>query len=281
MLKLGCNSVIFSQLDLYGALQHIAWAGFKGAELCHQQGWGMHVELNTKKSYIDEVKWTAKKHQVELWAIHAGFEGKTDAERIVLMTQVFDVASKLEIPVVSIRAFGKANDKEATKQEFKYLREINNRAESKGVRLSVKPHQGASVYNMASALQMVNEIDTPSLGVGFDPLHLTRGGDDPAEVVLKLGKKIAHAQFHDCPTPLTPEQLKKRKGPPSHDSPEQQTPGRSDINWLQILQNFKDIGYQGAMDVHIIGTATYPISRAMGRAAEARGYLHRCLQELK
>jgi hypothetical protein len=50
---------------------------------------------------------------------------------------------------------------------------------------------------------------------------------------------------------------------------------------LQILQNFKDIGYEGAMDVHIIGTATYPISRAMGRAAEARGYLHRCLQELK
>ncbi|MGA7843896.1 MAG: hypothetical protein WCB17_05000, partial [Dehalococcoidales bacterium] len=61
----------------------------------------------------------------------------------------------------------------------------------------------------------------------------------------------------------------------------QQTPGRSDINWLQILQNFKDIGYEGAMDVHIIGTATYPISRAMGRAAEARGYLNRCLQELK
>ena len=218
MLKLGCNSVIFSQLDLYGALQHIAWAGFSGAELCHQQGWGMHVELNTKKSYIDEVKWTAQKHHVELWAIHAGFEGITDEERIKLMTQVFDVASKLSIPVVSIRAFGKANDKEATKQEFKYLREINNRAESRGVRLSVKPHQGASVYNLASALQMVNEIDTPSLGVGFDPLHLTRGGDDPAEVVLKLGKKIAHAQFHDCPTPLTPEQIKKRRGPPSHDS---------------------------------------------------------------
>jgi len=280
-MKLGCNSVIFSQLDLYGALQHIAWAGFSGAELCHQRGWGMHVELDTRKSYIDEVKWIAKKHGLELYAIHAGFEGKTDAERIVLMTQVFDVASKIGIPVVSIRAFGKADDKEATKLEFKYLREINKRAEDRGVKLSVKPHQGASVYNTATALQMVNEIDSPSLGVGFDPLHLTRGGDDPAETVLKLGKKIAHAQFHDCPTPLTPEQIKKLKGPISQDSPEQQTPGRSDVNWVKILQNFKDVDYEGAMDVHIIGTATYPISRAMGRAAEARGYLHRCLQELK
>jgi len=280
-MKLGCNSVIFSQLDTYGALQHIAWAGFSGAELCHQRGWGMHVELDTKKSYIDEIKWTAKKHGLELYAIHAGFEGKTDAERIVLMTQVFDVASKIGIPVVSIRAFGKADDKEATKLEFKYLREINKRAEARGVKLSVKPHQGASVYNTATALQMVNEIDSPSLGVGFDPLHLTRGGDDPAETVLKLGKKIAHAQFHDCPTPLTPEQMKKLKGPRPHDSPEQQTPGRSDVNWVKILQNFKDVGYEGAMDVHTIGTGQYPISRAMGRAAEARGYLNRCLQELK
>ena len=38
-MKLGCNTVIFSQLDLNGALQHIAWAGFQGAELCHQDGW--------------------------------------------------------------------------------------------------------------------------------------------------------------------------------------------------------------------------------------------------
>jgi sugar phosphate isomerase/epimerase len=33
MMKLGCSSVLFNQLDLYGALQHIAWAGYEGAEL--------------------------------------------------------------------------------------------------------------------------------------------------------------------------------------------------------------------------------------------------------
>jgi len=32
-MKLGCSTVLFNQLDLYGALQHIAWAGYEGAEL--------------------------------------------------------------------------------------------------------------------------------------------------------------------------------------------------------------------------------------------------------
>ena len=72
-MKLGCNTVIFNQLDLYGALQHIAWAGFAGAKLCHQNEWARHIELNTKQSYIDEVKWAAQKHGLELFAIQIGF----------------------------------------------------------------------------------------------------------------------------------------------------------------------------------------------------------------
>ena len=36
-MKLGCDTVLFNQLDLYGALQHIAWAGYDGAEICFQR----------------------------------------------------------------------------------------------------------------------------------------------------------------------------------------------------------------------------------------------------
>ena len=43
-MKLGCNTVIFSQLDLDGALQHIAWAGFRGPELCHRDQWPKHIK---------------------------------------------------------------------------------------------------------------------------------------------------------------------------------------------------------------------------------------------
>ena len=39
-MKLGCNTVMFNQLDLYGALQHIAWAGYVGAEIVLSGGLG-------------------------------------------------------------------------------------------------------------------------------------------------------------------------------------------------------------------------------------------------
>ena len=269
-MKLGCNTVIFNQLDLYGALQHIAWAGFTGAELCHQDEWARHIELNTEQSYIDEVKWAAQKHGLELFAIQIGFGPIRNEENFKLMTKALEVAAKLNIPVVTMRAFGKADDKEITKAEFKFIKKVCDQAESRGVILGVKPHGGASVYNAATVFQMLNEVNSPSLGVTIDPLHLTRGGSDPAETVLKLGKKIVHTHFHDCPPPQNyPE------------TTEQQTPGRSNIDWLRLLQNLKDVGYQRALDVHVIGACKYPVSRQMGIAAEAKGYLSRCLQDLK
>jgi sugar phosphate isomerase/epimerase len=269
-MKLGCNTVLFNKSDLDEALQHIAWAGFKGAELCHQEEWACHVELNTEQSYIDEVKSTATRHGLELFALQVHFPGQTDEEKKKSITKMLDVAAKLSVPIVTIRAFGKADDKEATKQEFKYILQLCKLAEEREVILAVKPHVGASVYNTATVLQMLDEVDSSSLGVTLDPLHLTRGGDDPSEAVLKIGKRIVHTHFHDCPPPQkTPE------------TPEQQTPGRSNINWLKLLQNLKDVGYKRALDVHVIGACPYPLSRQMGIAAEAKGYLSRCLQDLK
>jgi len=49
-----------------------------------------------------------------VWAIHAGFEGKTDEERIKCDAGI-RCRLQIKYSVVSIRAFGKANDKEATK----------------------------------------------------------------------------------------------------------------------------------------------------------------------
>ena len=82
MMKLGCSSVLFNQLDLYGALQHIAWAGYEGAELAILGNHCRHIELNTEKSYIDEIKATAKKHGLELFAIHADVGGLPGEHRV-------------------------------------------------------------------------------------------------------------------------------------------------------------------------------------------------------
>ena len=284
-MKLGCSTMLFNTLDLYGALQHISWAGYEGAQILFQEIICHHLELNTNKSYIDEVKYTAKKHNLELFAIHAGwgpgFADRPDEDKIELVTKVFDVALKLSIPLVTIRTYGKSDDKEATKQQFKYVRKLCEQAESRGITLAVKAHIGASVYNIATVMQMLDDIDSPALGVNLDSLQLFKVGEDPSDAVLKFGKRIVHVNFAD--------NLKAYQFQGGRETGEELIPGRSDIDFPKILRCLKDVGYDKAIVVHVTyalpypipGQIPYPLSRQMGIAAEARGYLNRCLQELK
>ena len=268
-MKLTCSTVLFNQLDLYGTLQHLAWAGYDGAELACLKSHARHIEPNTDKHYIDEIKWTAGKHGIELLAIHLDAEGKTVEEKIKYVTKMFEVAEKLSIPVVAIPAGGKTGDKELTKQEFYYVGKLCEQAESRGISLAVKYHKGTSIYNFAILAQLFNEIKSPALGVNLDPREIYRAGEDIPSVIKKFGKKIVHTHIRDYPNPEQGEA-----------APEEQIPGRGKIDFPKILRSLKDAGYDKAISLVMVGAFTYPLSRQMGMAAESRGYLHRCLQEL-
>ena len=269
-MKLGCNSVLFNQLDLYGALQHIAWAGYDGAELAYLGNMAQHIELRTDQPYIDEIKSMARRHRLGLFAIEAAVRADCEEEKMRTMVELFEVASKLGIPVVAIGSGGKSGDREVTNQTFKHIQRLGEQAESWDVTLAVKAHVGASVYNTETALQLLDKIDSPAVGINFDPSHLYRAGDDPQNAALKIGERIVHCHIRDCP---------HRDQHPG--LPEEQIPGRGKIDILKTLRSLKDMGYAKALDVEVIGAFTYPLSRQMGIAAEARGYLNRCLQELK
>ena len=273
MMKLGCSSVLFNQLDLYGALQHIAWAGYEGAELAILANHCRHIELITKQSYINEIKAAAKKHNLGLFAIHGDVGGLPGEDKITSLITLFQIAYKLGIPIVTMRAKGKSDDKEATKEEFKYLKRMSNEAASRGVTLAIKPHVGASVYNTATMIQMLEEIDSPGLGVNLDTLHIFRAREDAAETVRKLGKKIAHVHLREYPD------VADRKNYEA--LPEEEIAGRGGVDFPKILQSLQAARYNGAIDLDVIGAFTYPLSRQMGIAAETRGYINRCLQELK
>ena len=260
-MKLGCSTVLFNQLDLYGALQHIVWAGYEGAELACLGNYARHIELITTKSYIDEVKSIAKKHQLDLYAIHAGFGGQSGEDRIISMKKLFEVAHKLDIPIVTTRCNGKSGDKAATQKEFKYIKTLSEAAENWGITLAIKPHVGASVYNTASMLQMLDEVDSPGLGVNLDTLHIFRAGEDAAVTVR---------EYPDVPDRQNYEARA-----------EEEIIGRGGVDFPKILKSLKAIGYDGAIDLDVIGAFTFPLSRQMGITAESRGYLHRCLQELE
>jgi sugar phosphate isomerase/epimerase len=261
-MKLGCNSVLFNQLDPYGALQHVSWAGYDGVELPFLGGMAQHIEPNTDQSYIDAVRSLARRHGLELFAIEAG---GTSAE----MAKLCEVASKLGIPVIAVGSGGKSGDPAQTEQVYRNIGELAELAESWRLTLAVKPHVGASVYNTETALQLLDKVDSPSIGINFDPSHLYRAGDDVPEAALKLGDRIVHSHFRDCPHRAQSPGL-----------PEQQIPGRGKIDLPATLRALREVGYDKVLDLEVIGAFTYPLSRQMGIAAEARGYLYKCLQEI-
>lgn len=297
-MKLGCNTILFNQLDLYGALQHIAWAGYDGAELSDLRPGNstdlinlisvQHMELNTDQSYIDEVKWIAKKHGLELFSINTEEEGETDEDKIKSMTKVFDMALKLSIPIVVPYLHGKSGNKEVIKRNLKYIRRLTEQAGSRGITLAISIHTCTPIDNTSTAIQMLDDIDSSALGVTLDTREICRAGDDPSEAVTKIGKRIVYFHCRDYPRleqiPRTASLVYSSLSgqyepwlPPVN----QQIPGRGGVDFPKILKLLKNTGYNKVVDVVMAGALTYSLSKQMGIAAESRGYLNRCLQELK
>jgi sugar phosphate isomerase/epimerase len=243
------------------ALQHVAWAGFKYVELSAIAGMAEHVKIGDDPGPIKDA---LAANELTVTAMEAA---TTDRERLQgLMT----TAAQIGIPIVNIGSGGATGDEESTKAAIEMIRGYARLAADAGVKLAVKPHVGQAIHNADTGLRLMEEVDEPALGLNFDPSHLARADEDPALVAPRWGDKIITSHFRDCPTRVP--------GPPG--TPEQQIPGRGALDLVRILGSLKEIGYDGPVNLEVIGAKDYPLSRQMGIIAESRGYLHRALQEI-
>jgi sugar phosphate isomerase/epimerase len=259
-MRLGCNTVVFGSVDLKRALQHVAWAGYRCVELAAIAGMCEHVRPGGDAG---EVKRLLAEYGLEATAMEAA---TNDRERLL---QLFALARDLGVPIVNIGSGGTTGDEASTREAIERMRDFARLARDHGVKLAVKPHVGQAIYNADTGLRLMNEVDEPALGLNFDPSHLFRANETPQEVATRWGSRILTSHFRDCPW---------REGSPG--APEQQVPGRGIVDIPATLRALKSAGYAGPLNLEIIGAGNFELSRAMGIAAESRGYLHRCLQEI-
>jgi sugar phosphate isomerase/epimerase len=265
--RLGCNTVLFAMVGLDEALQHLAWAGYDGAELSFIPNMVEHVQADEAASYYSDIRARASDLGLGLFALECTPNAPERVERACR------IAAALEVPVVAIGSGGKTGDEDSFRQAIELGRVLAAIAGNQGVTLALKPHVGAAVYNTETALRAWKEIGSRSLGLNFDPSHLVRAGEDVAEAARAFAQAgaVVHSHFRDC---LTTQQ----GGPPG--PPEEQVPGRGVVNIPAVVRALRDGGYGGVLDLEVIGAKSYPLSRAMGIAAEARGYLSRVLAEM-
>lgn len=261
---LSCNTVLFRDHSLHDALQSLAWAGFDGAELAYIAGMVEHIAPTMGATGLAEVRAMAEGLGLRLFSIEVT---PNTPERI---EDACAMAVALGIPTVAIGSGGRTGDEESFAEAITVVRTLAAIAGVHGVRLALKPHVGAAVFDTATAHRAHAAIGSPHVGLNFDPSHLHRVPEDVATAAGAFGDLIQHSHFRDCPSRF-------ERGP---GTPTQQVPGRGEVDILGVIRALAKTSYTGPLSFECIGAGGYTLAQTTALAAETRGYLHRCVQDL-
>ena len=261
---LSCNTVLFRDHSLREALDALAWSGYDGAELAYIPAMVKHVNPEMGVTGLAEVRHMADDLGLCLYAIEVTPSAPARIEEACQM------ATALGIPVIAIGSGGKTGDEASFAEAVALSTELARIAGSHGIRLALKPHIGAAVHDTTTARRAHREIGSAHLGLNFDPSHLHRVPEDVATAATSFGDLIVHSHFRDCPSRV-------ERGP---GTPEQQVPGRGEVDISGVIKSLGQTPYGGPLSFECIGAKGYSLARATAIAAETRGYLSRCLQEI-
>lgn len=258
-MKLGANSVLFGGFDLRTAFEHIALAGYEGIEVSAIDNMSQHLVLDRWQEIAPQIKLLAREFGLELLAM------EQPSQDPVKMEKAFQAAAEIGIPIINCGPGGKTGDEASFGQSIDSIGKLATIAERYGVTLCVKAHVGAAIYNTPTTLRLVEAVRSPAFGVNLDPSHIHRAGEDAVEALRTVMPRIKHVHVRDC---------KGRQSGPG--KPADQTNGRGDIDLIGFFAVLHKSGYQGPVDLEVIGAKELPLAQCAIIAAEARGHMQAC-----
>jgi sugar phosphate isomerase/epimerase len=104
-----------------------------------------------------------------------------------------------------------------------------------GVVMTVEPHPARYMANTDGALRLLEHVNSPAMGINFDPSHTFPAGDFPNISVYRLGKHIKHLHVSDNDG-VTNVHWR---------------PGQGKIDWSAMFQALNDIGYDGTISIEL------------------------------
>ncbi len=183
------------------------------------------------------------------------------------MESAFQAAVELGVPIINCGPGGTTGDESSFQASIDSLGRLADRAEHYGVVLCVKAHVGACIFDTPTTLRAMAAISSPAFGIDMDPSHIHRADENPVEAVAAVISRVKHIHIRDCKG--------RQQGP---GKPEDQANGRGDIDLVGYLRVLHEHGYEGAVDLEIIGAGDYTVAQCCTIAAESRGHMQACLQ---
>ncbi len=260
-MKLGANTVLFGGYNLETAFKYLALAGYDGIEISAIEGMSEHLVLDRWQEIAPEIKRLAQTYNLELLAME---QPQRDP---VKMEKAMQAAVEIGIPIINCGPGGKTGDEASLVQTIDELGNLVRMAEKYGVTLCVKAHVGAAIYNTPTTLRVIEAISSPMFGIDMDPSHIYRANENPVEAIAAVIAHVKHVHIRDCKG--------RQQGP---GKPELQANGRGDIDLVGYVRVLNQNGYNGPLNLEIIGAKEYSIEQCCVIAAESRGHMQACLQ---
>lgn len=260
-MKLGANTVLFGGFDLETAFKHLAMAGYDGVEVSAIANMSEHLVIDRWQEIVPEVKRLSTDYNLELLAME---QTSQDPQ---IMEAAFKAAVAIGIPIVNCGPGGKTGDEGSFQQSIDSLGKLAKMAEQYGVILCVKAHVGACIHDTPTTLRAMEAIDSPAFGIDMDPSHIHRANENPVEAIAAVISRVKHVHIRDCKG--------RQEGP---GQPEDQANGRGDIDLVGYVRVLHEHGYDGPLDLEVIGAKEYSLEQCCVIAAETRGHMQACLQ---
>lgn len=260
-MKLGANSVLFGGYEMETAFKYIAMAGYDGIEVSAIAQMSEHLVLDRWQEIAPQIKSLAATYELELLAM------EQPSRDPATMEKAMQAAVEAGIPIINCGPGGKTDDPSTLQQTLDELGALAQMAEKYGITICVKAHVGAAIYNTPTTLKVMEAISSPNFGIDMDPSHIYRANENPVEAIAAVISRVKHVHIRDCKG--------RQQGP---GKPEMQANGRGDIDLVGYIRVLHEHGYDGPLNLEVIGAKEYTLEQCCVIAAESRGHMQACLQ---
>lgn len=237
-------------------VKRAASIGFDGLEV-HAKSWPDEALATAagRKDVAKAARNVCAKHGVTITAIASYGAGIRPAkERIATFKMVADLCVKMDVGVITTLTGGDPDLglKENVALWAETFREVAKIAEDKGLKIAFENWPGAGLvppvrssnfgFNPPAWELMFNEVDSPTLGLEFDPSHLVWQSVDYIEAARRFGSRIHHVHLKD--TEIRDGVLAE-KGFFSGGWWRYRIPGFGLVDWPGFFSVLREVGYDG------------------------------------
>jgi hydroxypyruvate isomerase len=162
---------------------------------------------------------------------------RTHERWLVAVKESSEVAARLGSPILvvtaGLRLVPGPPDPEQLEVVTEALQAAAPIAENHGIKVALEPlndkvdHPGTLLTSSLTALEIVERVGSPALGVLLDVYHSHAMSEDLAAVIAKLSSCIAHVQVAD--------------------DPGRHEPGTGKVPWGEVLTSLETVGYSGSI----------------------------------